>query len=292
MTRFEFAFSRPLSWPLALLGVTPWTAHVDVTDDEFAVRFGPWSLVTPLSNVEGAEVAGPYLPFKVLGPHISLADLGVTFGTTWRRGVCVRFREPVPAALPGGLLRHPGATVTVADADRLAAVLQQRSGGEQAAEVDRVLQPVPDDAGLVEVTATPDAADVAPAPTPVSRRPLKRTTTRTARPNTPSPAPAPTSSPTDEAGETQTVAALSRRRSSRPSTASSDPAGPDTAGPDAATSRPTTRRTRRPAGGSPRATAPEHPTPADMPKHTDTEKVPGVTPPADEGLPGPDQPSS
>ncbi|HEX8582519.1 MAG TPA: hypothetical protein VF640_09320, partial [Acidimicrobiales bacterium] len=104
MTRFEFAFSRPLSWPLALLGVTPWTAHVDVTGDEFAVRFGPWSLVTPLSNVEDAEVTGPYLPFKVIGPHISLADRGVTFGTTWRRGVCVRFRRPVPAALPGRLL--------------------------------------------------------------------------------------------------------------------------------------------------------------------------------------------
>src|SRR5919202_2403937 len=156
VTRFEFAFSRPLSWPLALIGVTPWTAHVDVTDDEFAVRFGPWSLVTPLSNVEGGEVPGPYLPFKVIGPHISLADRGVTFGTTWRRGVCIRFREPVPAALPGGLLRHPGATVTVADADRLAAVLRQRSDGDLADEVERLLQPVPDEAGLVEVTGAPD----------------------------------------------------------------------------------------------------------------------------------------
>jgi hypothetical protein len=27
-----------------------------------------------------------------------------------------------------------------------------------------------------------------------------------------------------------------------------------------------------------------------MPKHTPTEKVPGVTPPADEDLPGPDEP--
>src|SRR3712207_7143058 len=33
VTRFEFAFTRPLSWPLAVLGVTPWTAHVDVTGD-------------------------------------------------------------------------------------------------------------------------------------------------------------------------------------------------------------------------------------------------------------------
>jgi hypothetical protein len=278
VTRFDFEFSRPLSWPLALLGVTPWTAHVDVTDDEFAVRFGPWSLVTPLSNVEDAEVTGPYLPFKVIGPHISLADRGATFGTTWRRGVCVRFRQPVPAALPGGLLRHPGVTVTVADADRLAAVLRQRSDdGDQADEVARVLQPVPDEAGLAEVTASPDVAAPAPAavPPPVTRRPLKRTTTRTTRPVTPSPAPAPTAAPDDEAGETQTVAALSPRRASRSgtTTAASTATG---------TSTRARRSTRRPSP----APEPEHPTPADMPKHTSTEKVPGVTPPADEDLPG------
>jgi hypothetical protein len=273
VTRFEFAFSRPLSWPLALIGVTPWTAHVDVTD-EFAVRFGPWSLVTPLSNVEGAEVTGPYLPFKVFGPHISLADHGVTFGTTWRRGVCVRFREPVPAALPMGLLRHPGVTVTVADADRLAAALQTRAHRDAGA-VGQVLRPVPDDAGLAEVTATPDAAAAAPAPVP--RRPLKRTSTLNTRPATPSPAPAPTAEPTDEAGQTQTVAGLSPRRSRRPAAATSTVAS---------TSTSTAARRR------PRPTEPEHPTPADMPKHTSTEKVPGVTPPADENLPGPDEPTS
>jgi hypothetical protein len=274
VTRFEFAFSRPLSWPLALLGVTPWTAHVDVTDDEFAVRFGPWSLLTPLSNVEGVEVTGPYLPFKVIGPHISLADRGATFGTTWRRGVCVRFRRPVPAALPGGLLTHPAVTVTVEDADRLAAALQQRSDGDLAAEVSPVLQPVPDEAGLVEVTATPDAA--APAPAPVSRRPLKRTTRNTTA-ATPSPSPAPTSASTDEAGETQSVAALSPRRSRGTSTS---------------TGTATSARSRRPTRRSLQATEPENATPADMPKHTSTEKVPGVTPPADEGLPGPDDSAS
>jgi hypothetical protein len=55
---------------------------------------------------------------------------------------------------------------------------------------------------------------------------------------------------------------------------------------------PPRRRAPRSAQRTPaRASAPapeEHPTPADMPKHTETEKAPGVTPPADEGLPGPD----
>jgi hypothetical protein len=234
VTRLEFAFSRPLSWPLALLGVTPWTAHVDVTDDELAVRFGPWSLATPLSNVQDAQVTGPYLPFKVLGPHISLADRGVTFGTTWRRGVCVRFRSPVPAALPAGLLPHPAVTVTVTDADRLVALLERRSHGAagDGDELRLVPQPAPDAAGEAEVTSAPDAAA---APTPVPRRPLKRSTTRTS---------------------TRTTGG-------------------------------TTRRTPRATSTT---TAPEHPTPADMPQHTTTEKVPGVTPPADEGLPGPDEP--
>ena len=127
--RFSFEFSQPLSWPLAALGVTPWTAHVDVGDDELAVRFGPWSLVTPLPNVEGASITGPYLPFKVLGPHVSLADRGVTFGTSWHRGVCIRFRRPVPGALPVGLLTHPAATVTVADPERLVELLERRPQG-------------------------------------------------------------------------------------------------------------------------------------------------------------------
>ena len=101
--RFDFTFSRVLSWPLALIGVTPWTAHVDVTDEDLSVRFGPWSLSTPRSNVAGASVTGPYLPFKVLGPHVSLADRGVTFGTSWRRGACVR----VPGAGRGGAADRP-----------------------------------------------------------------------------------------------------------------------------------------------------------------------------------------
>jgi hypothetical protein len=239
--RFSFEFSQPLSWPLAALGVTPWTAHVDVRDDELSVRFGPWSLVTPLQNVESASVTGPYLPFKVLGPHVSLADRGVTFGTSWRRGVCIRFRRPVPGALPGGLLTHPAATVTVAEPERLVALLERRPQGVpgDGDELRRVvLEPVPSVADPLEAvpqaaTGTGDAAPTPVATPPVRRRP--RPTTRTTDPSTP---------PAVRSG---------------------------------------TRRRPRPA-----ADAPEHPTPADMPKHTPTEKVPGVTPPEDEGLPGPD----
>lgn len=141
MERFAFEFAAPLSWPLSFVGVTPWTAHVDVGDDELFVRYGPWSLSTPLTNVEHAQVTGPYSTLKTIGPHVSLTDRGLTFGTTARRGVCITFREPVPAALPIGLLTHPAVTVTVAEADRLVSVLQRssvqaRSAGGRVGRID------------------------------------------------------------------------------------------------------------------------------------------------------------
>jgi hypothetical protein len=102
-----------------LLGVSPARAFVAVEGDEFMVRFGPWVLRTPLSNVIDATVTGPYSPLKVFGARMSLVDLGVSFGTNARRGVCVRFRTPVPALAPGGLLTHPGATLTISDSEGL-----------------------------------------------------------------------------------------------------------------------------------------------------------------------------
>jgi hypothetical protein len=117
--RFPFAFDFPLAAPLAAVGVVPATAHVDVGDGWFTVRFGPWRLRTPVANVGAMHVTGPYRAYRALGTHVSLADRGVTFGTNTRQGLCVEFFEPVPAALPGGLLRHPGATVTVREPERL-----------------------------------------------------------------------------------------------------------------------------------------------------------------------------
>lgn len=60
-------------------------------------------------------MTGPYAPWRAIGPHLSPANRGVTFGTNTGRGVCVRLHTPVPALAPGGFLTHPGATVTVSD---------------------------------------------------------------------------------------------------------------------------------------------------------------------------------
>ena len=89
------------------------------------VRFGPWLVETPLDNIAGAEATGPFSPLRALGVRLSLADRGLTFGTTTRGGVCLRFRDPVPGIEPWGVLRHPGLTVTVAEPELVAATINR-----------------------------------------------------------------------------------------------------------------------------------------------------------------------
>ena len=121
---FRFAFEGRYRLPAFAFGITPTTARVVVTDDELLVRFGPWRLRTSLGNVAGTEVTGGYAWYRTAGPaHLSLSDRGVTFATTSRRGLCVSFVEPVAAIEPTGRLRHPGATLTVAEPEALAAAL-------------------------------------------------------------------------------------------------------------------------------------------------------------------------
>lgn len=119
---FAFAFD-PVNLALSTpLGITPWTTRLTVTSSALVIRFGPWSLATPLDNVTDARKTGPYRLIKVAGgPHLSLADHGVTFATRLSEGVCITFRRAVPAILPFrlGLLKHPAATVTIAKADEL-----------------------------------------------------------------------------------------------------------------------------------------------------------------------------
>jgi hypothetical protein len=115
--RFPFAFARSYLVAGLPLGITPRTAHVEVDDAELRVRFGAWQLRTPRSNVAGTELSGDYAFLKTAGPpHLSFTDRGVTFATNGDRGVCVRFHEPVRVLWP---LKHPGATLTVADPEGL-----------------------------------------------------------------------------------------------------------------------------------------------------------------------------
>ncbi len=126
--QFEMAFDPRFRLPLAALGVTPATAHVTVTADRLVACFGPWACRTTPGNVRAVDVTGPYRWYRAIGPRLSLADHGLTFGTTPARGVCLLLREPVPGIGPLGLLRHPGLTLTVADPERFAATVRHYAG--------------------------------------------------------------------------------------------------------------------------------------------------------------------
>jgi hypothetical protein len=120
---FAFDFDPRYRRVLRLIGVTPTRAWVKVGHGRFEARFGPWGLRTSTENLACTTITGPYRSFRGIGPHISWADRGLSFGTTTSRGVCVLFREPVPGRETLGLVKHPGLTVTVADPEGLVAAI-------------------------------------------------------------------------------------------------------------------------------------------------------------------------
>ncbi|CAB4685522.1 MAG: hypothetical protein F2667_00570 [Actinobacteria bacterium] len=126
--RLPFAFSAAYRLPGLLFAITPATTWVEVGEDGLDVRFGPWRLRTPLSNVVSVERSGGFAWWRTAGPaRLSLSDRGVTFATNRDDAVCLTFREPVVAIDPTGTIRHRAATITVADVDGLIAMLARRT---------------------------------------------------------------------------------------------------------------------------------------------------------------------
>ncbi len=94
---FDFDFDPEYQAMALLFGVTPARTGVEVKDGRFVARYGFWRLETDVANVAGTEVSGPYRLLTTIGPaHLSLSDRGLTFASNRRRGLCIRFREPVP----------------------------------------------------------------------------------------------------------------------------------------------------------------------------------------------------
>ncbi|MGN6251922.1 MAG: hypothetical protein ACTHNS_08945 [Marmoricola sp.] len=121
---FAFAFAPSYRAAALPFGVLPATTSVTVGGGRLRVRFGLWRLDTPLANIAGHELSGGFTWWRTAGPaHLSLADHGVTFATNGDRALCARFVEPVRTLDPTGRLRHPGATMTVADPAGLAAAI-------------------------------------------------------------------------------------------------------------------------------------------------------------------------
>lgn len=119
-TRHPFRIDARYRIPALLVGVREDRAWVELDERGLRARFGPWSVATPLENVSGAGVSGPYAFLKTVGPaHLSFTDHGLTFATNGDLGVCFTFHEPVAGIEPTGHLRHPGLTVTVADPEAL-----------------------------------------------------------------------------------------------------------------------------------------------------------------------------
>jgi hypothetical protein len=125
--KFGFRFSAPFRLAARVFLVDPphaWVAVQPGPDGVLTVRYGPWRVETPLTNVRGAEATGPYAMVKTIGPpHVSLVDRGLTFASNRDRGVCIRFAEPVRGVDVLGVIRHPALTVTVEDVDGLVAAL-------------------------------------------------------------------------------------------------------------------------------------------------------------------------
>jgi hypothetical protein len=124
--RFRFAFAPSYRRPARTFGVTEENAWVDVDEVDLDARFGRWHVKTPLANVKDVAVTGPYRFFKTAGPaRLAVTDRGLTFATNGDRGVRIRFHTPVHGLDPFGLISHPELTVTVADVERLAALLSR-----------------------------------------------------------------------------------------------------------------------------------------------------------------------
>jgi len=115
------ARSRPL---LRLFGVGgPDDAWVELRDDMLEARFGRAGMTTPLSNVAGWRIEGPWLWITAIGIRRSFRHGDITFGGSPHGGVRLDFREPVRVTL----FDVPALYVTVDDLEDLAAALVERA---------------------------------------------------------------------------------------------------------------------------------------------------------------------
>lgn len=106
-----------------MLGVRADRDGVRVTDGHLTASFGFLNTDVAIANIRAAAVAGPYRWFKSVGPRLSLADYGLTFGTTAAKGVCITFITPIESVI--GPWGHPGLTLTVDDPEGLVAAIAE-----------------------------------------------------------------------------------------------------------------------------------------------------------------------
>ena len=114
------ARSRPL---LRLFGVGgPADAWVELRGDALQARFGWSHATTPLANITGWRIEGPWRWITAIGVRRSLRHGDITFGGSPHGGVRLDFREPVRVAR----FDVPALYVTVDDLEAFAAALTER----------------------------------------------------------------------------------------------------------------------------------------------------------------------
>jgi hypothetical protein len=70
-------------------------AYAQLTADRLEARFGFFRFGTPLANVDGWEISGPYRWWRAIGVRGTLFQPEMTFGGSAHGGVCVSLRETV-----------------------------------------------------------------------------------------------------------------------------------------------------------------------------------------------------
>jgi len=103
---------------LWLFGVRGENAHVDLGDD-IDVRFGFFHLTTPVTNVAGWRIEGPWAWITAIGARNGIRHGDVAFDGTHTGGVRMDLREPIRF----GPLRRTAIYVTVEDLEGFAAAL-------------------------------------------------------------------------------------------------------------------------------------------------------------------------
>jgi hypothetical protein len=120
---FPYRFDRRFLPMWLGAGALPWRDGVTLTDNgRFVATFGLLRVDTALVNISDTHVTGPYRWWTAVGPRISFADDGLTFGTNPRAGLCIHFRDRIKRVI--GLRDHSALTVTVADPRALEASLR------------------------------------------------------------------------------------------------------------------------------------------------------------------------
>jgi hypothetical protein len=125
--RFPIRIGRRSALALRLFfGVRPDTAWVEIgdpPDGELVVRFGRTGFRTPLANVAGWRLEGPWTWIKAIGVRINvLGDHAVAFDGSAHGGIRIDFRTPAKWTL----LHVPAIYASADDEAALGAALAAR----------------------------------------------------------------------------------------------------------------------------------------------------------------------